>query len=179
MQAIREALEEKYGCGAVPAGEIRPTMKAPVLLPSADGPTAELLFWGFRMPKSLVINARAETAAEKPLFRESVRSMRCVIPSSGFYEWDAEKRKYLFTLPGKAELYMAGLYAIRDDILCFCILTTAANESMRDVHDRMPLILTREQISPWLSKPEAADDVLQSIPPQLEKMPLEPQMSLW
>ena len=64
--------------------------------------------WGYQLPSTLVINARAETALEKPLFRESVRSRRCLIPSTGFYEWDGQKRKYLFTLPGEGVTLYGG-----------------------------------------------------------------------
>ena len=131
------------------------------------------------MPGNLVINARAETAADKPMFRASVASQRCVIPSTGFFEWDAQKRKYLFTLPGEDVLYMAGLYAIRDGKPCYCILTTTANDSMADVHHRMPLILKREQVAPWLEQPKSAGDYLHMTPPMLSRTSADPQLKLW
>ena len=124
LQIIQE-IEHKHGKNAWTPGEIRPTAKAPVLVAGRNGPQAELYNWGYRMPGSLLINARAESAAQKPTFRDSVVRQRCVIPSTGFYEWDAEKRKYFFTLPGQDALYMAGLYTVRDGVPCYCILTTA------------------------------------------------------
>ena len=113
------------------------------------------------------------------MFRESLASMRCVVPSTGFWEWDADKRKFLFTLPGSAELYMAGLYTIREGAPCYCILTTAANESMRAVHDRMPLVLTRDQVRPWLEQPERSAEFLRMKPPLLVKASEEAQIGLW
>ena len=178
MRKIVEEVERKYG-ETLKTGEIHPGAKAPVLVASKDGPTPELYTWGLRLSNALVINARAETAAEKPLFRESVEERRCVVPSTGFWEWDADKRKYFFTLPGSDELYMAGLYAIRDGAPCYCILTTEANESMRSVHDRMPLVLTKNQLGPWLSDPGAARKLLQTAPPELGKRDEEAQLRLW
>ena len=169
IRKIIEEVERKYGEKAVRSGEIRPTAKAPVLTASEGGPSPELYTWGFRLPNSLVINARAETAMEKPMFRESVVRRRCVVPSTGFWEWDADKRKYFFTLSGAQELYMAGLYDVRDGISYFCILTTAANESMREVHGRMPLILTKSQIVPWLQEANSARELLYAVPPDLKK----------
>ena len=104
---------------------------------------------------------------------------RCVIPSTGFYEWDADRRKYYFTLPGEDALYMAGLYEIRDGQPCYCILTTAANESMWEIHDRMPLVLEREQIWSWLAESEQALEYLHMTPPQLKKEPADGQLGLW
>ena len=106
-------------------GEIHPTNHAPVLTETGGEITPQLMKWGYQLPGTLVINARAETAAEKPLFRDSVRMRRCLIPSTGFYEWDNRKRKYLFTLPEEDALYMAGLYDRRGGEDCYCILTTA------------------------------------------------------
>ena len=106
---IVQTVRQKYGENAYKPGEIRPTAMAPVLVYREHEVRPELFRWGYRLPDSLVINARAETAAEKPLFRDSVAARRCVIPSTGFFEWDKEKRKYLFTLPGSDALYMAGL----------------------------------------------------------------------
>ena len=116
---------------------------------------------------------------EKPLFRESVLKYRCIVPSTGFYEWDSSKRKYFFAIPGKKELYMAGLIGFFDGRLCYCILTTAANDSMRETHDRMPLILTKEQMDPWLNDTSAIEEILHIVPPQLERASLEAQTSLW
>ena len=83
--------------------------RPPVLLTGKSGMAADLMSWGYRTAGPLVINARAETAAEKPLFRDSVASRRCVIPSTGFWEWDAAKQKFFFALPGEPALDMAGL----------------------------------------------------------------------
>ena len=102
-----------------------------------------------------------------------------MVPSTGFYEWDEEKRKYFFTLPREDALYMAGLYDIREGHPCYCILTTAANRSMEAVHPRMPLILRREQLRDWLEKPERAEALLHSVPPELKKQPMERQLSFW
>ena len=104
IRQIAEAIQRKYGAGAWTPGEIRPSNHAPVLLDGAGGPVPKLMKWGYQLPGTLVINARAETAAEKPLFRASVRSRRCLIPSTGLYEWDGQKRKYLYTLPREGAL---------------------------------------------------------------------------
>ena len=179
LQIIQE-VSRRHGEGSWRPGEIRPTDKAPVLVADDRGIGPELYRWGYRYPGNLVINARAETAAEKPMFRESVAVRRCVVPSTGFFEWDAGKRKYLFTHPGQDALYMAGLYAVRDGEPCYCILTTAANNSMREVHNRMPLVLRREQIKPWLRSPEQAGQILRTQPPMLTRAAaFEEQLRLW
>lgn len=176
---IAHEIEQRYGTGAWSPGEIRPTNLAPVLVSEGKSVRPELQSWGYRLPNSLVINARAETAAEKPMFRDSVVRRRCVIPSSGFWEWNQSKRKFFFQLPGETVLYMAGLYSMRDGMPCYCILTTAANESMRDVHHRMPLVLRREQITPWLEQPESATEILALVPPLLSKSSADDQLQLW
>ena len=178
LQIVQE-LERRYGTGVWTPGEIRPTATAPVLVSSEHGIHPELLSWGYKMPGSLVINARAETAADKPMFRVSVASQRCVIPSTGFYEWDEQKHKYLFKLPGEDALYMAGLYSVRDGKPCYCILTTAANDPMKDIHHRMPLVLKKEQVSPWLEDPKASNDILHSTPPALKSVVADAQLRLW
>lgn len=176
---IAHEIDQQYGAGSWSPGEIRPTNLAPVLVSKGKTIRPELQSWGYKLPNSLVINARAETAAEKPMFRDSIASRRCVIPSSGFFEWDKDKRKFSFLLPGETSLYMAGLYSIREGMPCYCILTTAANESMREVHHRMPLVLRREQITPWLEQPESATEILVSVPPLLSKSSADDQLQLW
>lgn len=179
IQRIAEAIQRKYGAGSWRPGEIRPSSSAPVLMEIAGEISPQLMKWGYQLPGTLVINARAETAAEKPLFRESVRRRRCLIPSTGFYEWDSNKRKYLFTLPGEGALYMAGLYDRRDGKDCYCILTTVPNNSMRSIHDRMPLVMNREQARTWLTDSSAAGDLLSVTPPELKMQAMDTQISLW
>lgn len=178
LQIIQE-IEQRYGTNVWTPGEICPTALAPVLVAKGGDIHSELQHWGYKLYNSLVINARAESAAEKPLFRGSVAVQRCVIPSTGFYEWSKEKHKYLFTIPGEAVLYMAGLYSVREGKPCYCILTTKANESTREIHHRMPLVLQRKQILPWLYNPRTTSDILHQIPPMLQSVNTDEQLRLW
>ena len=156
----------------VKTGEIFPTNFVPVLLPEQEQIAPEAMVWGFpgfRAGQRTIINARSETAAEKPMFRASLRERRCVIPSTGFFEWDSQKQKYLFRLPDTAELYMAGIYNEYKGEQRFVILTTAANESIADVHNRMPVVLTKESIHDWIQYESAAMDLLHVAPPMLNR----------
>ena len=179
IRQIAEAIQRKYGKESWAPVEIRPANYAPVLVAASDSPVPQLMKWGYQLPNTLVINARAETAAEKPLFRESIGTRRCLIPSTGFYEWDISKRKYLFTLPGEPVLYMAGLYERRGSEDCYCILTTAPNASMRPIHDRMPLVVPRVRMQDWLIDGTAALSMLSIQPPELMRQSMETQISLW
>ncbi len=104
------------------------------------------------------INARAESAADKPAFCEAMRRRRCLIPADGFYEWKRagkEKIPYCFTLADDAMFAFAGLWerwrSPQGDRVESCtILTTEANELVRDVHDRMPVILEPDAYELWL-----------------------------
>jgi putative SOS response-associated peptidase YedK len=115
---------------------------------SEDGLCCEIKCWGFPgfMDKQLVINARSESAMEKKMFCDAVERRRIVIPAAGFYEWNRQKEKSTFTRKDSSVLYMAGIYRRYEDGDRFAILTTAANESMEPVHDRMPLILDKDEI---------------------------------
>lgn len=149
--------------------QVRPTNLAPVVY-AREGQAAVGLFrWGFPAPagRGVLINARAETAGEKPLFRGCLQRGRCVVPSAGFYEWDEEKRCYLFALPGQDALYMAGLYRLVEGERRFVVLTTQANDSVRPVHSRMPVLLTRQEILPWLRGGAGAGALLERTPPAL------------
>lgn len=108
------------------------------------------------------INARSETAASKPTFREAFRRRRCLIPADGFYEWQSsrrEKQPYFFSLRDQPLFAFAGLYEHWESapgqeaggtIDSCTILTTEANELMREFHDRMPVILEPRDYSAWL-----------------------------
>ena len=164
-QIIQE-VESRYGT-AVNTGEIYPTNLAPVLIGGDVHP--EPARWGF--PKfngsGVIINARAETAVEKPTFKTSLLTRRCAVPTTGFYDWDKDKRKLRFNRPDTPVLWLAGLYNDFAGERRFVILTTAANASMRAVHDRMPVILSADALSAWTSDTDIALSVLQAAQPFL------------
>jgi len=169
---IIAAANQKYGDSSFRTGEIFPGDTVPVLTsPSFREPS--LFTWGFpaRSGSRPIINARSETAAEKPMFRDAVISRRCIIPSTGFYEWDAGKKKYLFTLPGSGMLYMAGLYSFYGGAARYVILTAPANESVAEIHTRMPVVLRRDMLRPWLTDDGAAIEILHTEPPELTRAP--------
>jgi putative SOS response-associated peptidase YedK len=118
-----------------------------------------LLSWSEAKSGPPLINARSETAATRPSFRHAFRSRRCLIPADGFYEWRAAdegpKQPYLITLRDEQPFAFAGLWERcrgPDDapIESCTILTTDANDRLRDLHHRMPVILPREHYGPWL-----------------------------
>ena len=96
---------------------------------------------------SLVINARAETAMEKRFFRDDVVNRRVAIPTSGYYEWSAEKQKYHI---GKGLLYLAGMTHTFEDTEHAVMLTTRPTQAIESIHDRMPLILGQHEVENWL-----------------------------
>ena len=106
------------------------------------------MVWGFPRfdGRGLLINARAETAAERRTFRECVLHRRCVIPAKGFWEWNKSKEKFSFERQDSQVMFMAGCYDCFDGQDRFVILTTEANPSVKPVNDRMPLILERNEL---------------------------------
>ena len=117
--------------------------------------------WMKSRPKTRPINARSETVAEKPFFRTSVRRRRCLIPANGFYEWaraGGTKQPWYFRLANAEIMAFAGLWDswLHDGkaVETFAILTTTANDTLRPIHDRMPVILDPRHYDNWL---DAAD----------------------
>lgn len=148
------------------AGEIYPTNITPIITNQG----ATMAKWGFPKwdNKGIIINARIEGLTDKRLFKNIVNSNRCIIPASGFFEWNRnpsgakQKDKYYFKRPGSA-LYMAGLFNTFNDKseqlslfdsnkeeLSYVIITKDANKYMAGIHDRMPVIFTREEMHSWL-----------------------------
>ena len=173
MNIVKE-VEHNLAPGTPPVafGEIYPTNFAPVLTPMNQVAAPMMAVWGFPQfqRSGVIINARAETAAVKPLFRQSLLQSRCIIPSTGFFEWDKRtKQKYRFNLPDTGLLYMAGLVRVFDGQSRFVVLTTAANESMQDIHDRMPVVLKKGELHDWLCEPHSTDAFLHRIPPELQR----------
>lgn len=171
IRDIVNAITQQHPDVEVKTGEIYPTNPAPVLLAAQDDIRPNVAVWGFPnfRSKGVIINARAETALNKKAFRESLLTRRCVIPSTGFFEWtkDAKKQKYLFRETGKALLYMAGFYNEFGGERRYVILTTNANQSVRDIHNRMPVIVHRQEIGDWIRNETAMGKILERVPPIL------------
>ena len=140
----------------------------------AESKQVEWLQWGLvpfwaKDPTigSRLINARSETAFEKPSFKYAFRKRRCLILADGFYEWQKQgsrKRPYHIRVKGQEYFAMAGIYDTWSkegkDLVTFSILTTAANEVISPIHDRMPVILRPERESEWASQEVLSADVL-------------------
>lgn len=137
---------------------------------SGNGVRMEPLLWGFPGfdKGKLLINARAESVKDRPTFADSIAGRRCALPAAGFYEWDKKKEKVIFTLPDRPILYLAGIYRPYGAENRFVVLTREANASMEPVHDRMPLILSGEEVLPWVSDAARASDLLTKELPMLK-----------
>ena len=172
-------MQAAQGTAPFHAGDIRPAEPAPVIRRAPAGLQLTALRWGWPgVQGGLLINARAETAAQKTLFSRGFRHGRIVLPASGFYEWTAAREKHRFRLPARGLLQMAGLYDRFDGEDRFVILTTQANASVRPVHTRMPLLLDAAQAADWLAG-DRAETLLQLTPPPLEDCSGFMQLSLF
>lgn len=160
--------------------DICPTDTVPILEMTQSGLQFSLCKWGYSLVKSknLVINVRVESVLDKPSFRNGILYHRILIPASGFYEWNRLKEKSFFTKYDAPILYMAGFYDWFENERRFVILTTAANGSMIKVHDRMPLILEKEQLLDWFDD-HKMERILHQIPGKLERHTDYEQQSLF
>ncbi len=139
----------------------------------------EKMFWGIpSKDKKLIINARAESVLEKPLFHDAVRNNRCVIPAISFYEWDKEKIKVTFSKKDSSIFYLAGFYLIKGNKPSFVILTTTANNSVSRVHPRMPLFLEANQVRDWILG-NTPENYLKLQMPELTSSQNCKQLTLW
>ena len=194
-----------------PRFNVAPTEDVPVVRAgegaSGSGVRLDLLHWGL-VPSwatdpsvgNKMINARAETAATRPAFRDAMRRRRCLIPADGFYEWKklggepspgpgcgpgkrkaaVRKQPYLLRMKGDKPFAFAGLWDTwrRDGetLESFTILTTSPNELVADVHDRMPVIIAAADFARWLDPRRNATDVqdlLRAYPAdEMEAVPL-------
>ena len=155
---------------AEPGRDVCPSDASAVIFRSGGGVlSAGGMRWGFSNPyrKGLIINARAETAAEKNLFADSVAKRRCIIPASGFYEWDPYKARFRFTLPDGGLILMAGFWHEEQGTPRYTILTTEANGSMKPVHDRMPVMIGRDEIGPWIYDDSKLSEFMGRMQPEL------------
>lgn len=145
---------------------VAPTQEAPVIVDTEDGREVTLMRWGliphWAKDKKIAhstINARAEGIKDKPAFRDSFKNKRCIVPASGFYEWQklsSDKRPYYFT-PKEGLFSFAGLWSkwlSPEDIWMetFTIITTKANEQIKPIHDRMPVMLGHNSWAAWMDE---------------------------
>ncbi|MCR5336938.1 MAG: SOS response-associated peptidase [Lachnospiraceae bacterium] len=163
--------------------DVHPQDMAHVLLKSDEEKKLALkkMVWGFKAltGKDVLFNARAETADVKPSFSEALAYHRCLVPASGFYEWDARKNKATFRSVDGSILYFCGIYRLDDNADRFTILTTDANVSMAPIHDRMPLFVGKDRIMDWIGRDESYRDILKSVMPELSCTKEYEQMSLF
>jgi putative SOS response-associated peptidase YedK len=149
-----------------PSYNIAPTQDVAVVVQREAGNTLERMRWGLtpswaKDPKigSKMINARSETLGEKPSFKRPFKSQRCLVIADGFFEWaktDHGKVPMFIRPKSQRLLGLAGLYDVwappQGEAITSCtIVTTSANDFMRPIHDRMPLILFRSQEADWLN----------------------------
>jgi putative SOS response-associated peptidase YedK len=182
----RSELARLFGCGFdvpfPPRYNIAPGQPVPAVRQvEGDGPPVRklaLLRWGL-VPSWAndakfayqCINARAETAASKPAFRSAFKHRRCLLPASGFYEWQKrgkEKWPFLFGLKDGSPFAFAGLWECwsgshGDGRETCTILTTEANDLVRPFHERMPVILPAEHYGDWLNPGAVAPEWLQTV----------------
>ena len=150
-----------------PNYNVCPTVQVPVVTSNGEGRRLRPMRWGFiphwyKKPNGgpLLINARAETIAEKPAFREACRTRRCLIPVPGFYEWFREGETtplpWFVSRRDENPLVMAGIWQDWDqggEALTTCaIVTTTANDAMARIHHRIPVILTQDDWPMWLGE---------------------------
>lgn len=169
-QARREEkLAEK---NSIASGEVFPSNHVITLQSNEDGEVIPTLTrWGFQGFKKgqLFINARSESVEQKKTFAKPFQTERCVFPTSGFYEWNTNKEKYYFTTD--ETLYIAGFCrkhktdnGIETESI---IMTTNPNASVELIHDRMPLIIEKNQVSDWILNLEFARELIKSEMPSL------------
>ena len=155
-----------------PRYNIAPSQPVAAVRLGENGRELVALRWGLipswaKNAKFAPINARAETAADKPTFRQAMRKRRCLIPSNGFYEWmktGKAKQPFCFRLLDDKPFAFAGLWdrweGPTGPVETCCILTTAANDLVSPPHDRMPVMLDRGYFEQWLDPAEQNAEAL-------------------
>ncbi|MBW4618925.1 MAG: SOS response-associated peptidase [Cyanosarcina radialis HA8281-LM2] len=184
-EAIAQAFDLKDVPELSPRYNVAPTqMVGTVIKPEeSEKRQFKMLYWGLipswskdKKMGAKLINARAETVAEKPSFRSAFKRRRCLVVADGFYEWQhlaGKKQPFYIHLPDKQPFGLAGLWehweSAEGEIIESCtIITTAANDLMQPIHDRMPVILHPQDYDLWLDpgvqKPELLQPLLSAYP---------------
>jgi len=160
-----------------PRFNVAPSQNIPVVRQSEKGREVTMMRWGLlpswsedAKAKFSMINARAETVAEKPAYRAAFKKRRCLIPASGFYEWQPSttgKQPYVIRRKDEGILALAGIWEHWEgggEVIESCsIIVTAANTLMAPLHDRMPVILAPDTYSEWLRTEAQSTNHLQGM----------------
>jgi putative SOS response-associated peptidase YedK len=157
-----------------PRYNIAPGQRAPVIVRGREDVRLGELRWGLvprwveaARPRGMHINARSETVARAPAFRDAFQRRRCLIPADGFYEWAKQGPSWIHR-PDCGVFSFAGLWERwrpkdgGEPLLTFCILTTAASAALRPLHDRMPVVIPAESRHLWLS-PDSSSEALSAL----------------
>jgi putative SOS response-associated peptidase YedK len=151
-----------------PRWNVAPSQQVHVIQQTGLHPEAVAATWGLppaSSKQSFLINARMETVAEKPTFRDAFIHHRCLVPATGWYEWSAPKQPWHIQLRDGGPMAMAGLSFRRGGKVNFVILTSAADGDLKQIHKRQPLVLPRTSWQPWLCGGVAeAHNCLQATP---------------
>ena len=173
LKALKGELIDRFDLASCDDYPVRfntaPGTDIPVIRRSPDGlRVLHLLRWGLiphwaKDPAigARLVNARSESVADKPAFRDAFRRRRCLVPADGFYEWKAEgktRQPYYFSAASGIPLALAGLWeswTAPDGAIVrtVCLLTTQANALMAPVHERMPVIVGQDDWAAWLADP--------------------------
>ncbi|HEY3149482.1 MAG TPA: SOS response-associated peptidase [Dongiaceae bacterium] len=180
-EAIRELFRVMTGLNLQPRYNIAPTDQVSVIGLEPGGERALKVFrwglipwWSKAMPKTApLINARAEGIAASKMFGEAFHKRRCLVPADGFYEWrkdKSDKRPWRIVDPERPAFAFAGVWEgwrnpEGEIVRSFAIVTTSANERLAPIHDRMPVMLTREDEDAWLDPNKAEPELLSLLAP--------------
>jgi putative SOS response-associated peptidase YedK len=139
-----------------PRFNVAPTQAAPVVVQGQDTLEASMMRWGFQRPNQAqpLINARGETVRQLPTFASSFRSRRCLVPATGWYEWqtlNGKKQPYYLSGSDQEPLAFAGIWTPSETGERFSIITTSANTETSHIHNRQPVIIAQDRWKVWLS----------------------------
>lgn len=164
MEEIIRALnrrEEKLGADkpVKTSGDLHPGDRVPALCRGRSGGIgAFAMEWGYRLEDGRrLINARLETAAQKPTFRDGMQSRRCLMPMSAYYEWERrgnDRVKYRIAPKAEGLSCLAGVYRLEEDGPRFAVLTMEAADELAFIHDRMPVLVPYAAREAWLLRGE-------------------------
>ena len=130
--------------------EIRPGDMAPIIAMDKNlKPKVFVMKWGYGLNGKLIYNSRSEDITNRKMFKQDFQTHRLAVPATAYYEWDKEKTKY--KLQANSDIiYFAGIYHLENNNFVFSILTQDASEEIKNIHDRMPVILSEKQVKKYI-----------------------------